>query len=108
MCFENRLPKRATCLKTKFDGVDSVRPASFSGVIRILSDLEAYFSMPEDILIPSLMAGESENGLNNLDSIAWESASILCRFCWHPWWKHGHGPFSSLVDKPVAHLFDAL
>lgn len=41
------------------------------------------------------------------DQIAWDFASLLCRHCWQPWWKHGHGPFGPLVDEPAVHRFDA-
>ncbi len=43
-----------------------------------------------------------------VDELVWDLASLLCRECWQPWWKHGHGPFASLVDESVDHLFDAL
>ena len=44
----------------------------------------------------------------SMDALAWDLAALLCRQCWQPWWKHGHGPFASIIDEPVDHLFDAL
>lgn len=43
-----------------------------------------------------------------MDELAWQFASLLCRQCWQAWWKHGHGPFTSLIVEPIDHLFDAL
>jgi hypothetical protein len=65
--------------------------------------------MPEDILIPILHDGDSaQSGLDEFDNLAWQLATVLCRHCWRPWWMHGHGPFKTLIDRPTAHLFDAL
>jgi hypothetical protein len=54
-----------------------------------------------------LLSGTS-NTTAFADKVAWDLASLLCRRCWQPWWKHGHGPFGSLIDEPAIHLFDAL
>ena len=64
--------------------------------------------MSEDILMATLSENVVDSGLDSFDSVAWQLATVLCRSCWHPWWMHGHGPFTVLVDQPTAHLFDAL
>jgi hypothetical protein len=74
----------------------------------IPSRLGASDYMPDDILIPTATEFVPHEGLDSFDSVAWRLASVLCRRCWHPWWRHGHGPFRALVDCPAGHLFDAL
>jgi hypothetical protein len=64
--------------------------------------------MPEDILIPTRREHPVDTGLDNFDNLAWQLAIVLCRRCWHPWWRHGHGPFKTLIEAPSPHLFDAL
>jgi hypothetical protein len=64
--------------------------------------------MSEDILMATLSENVVDSGLDSFDSVAWQLATVLCRSCWHPWWMHGHGPFTVLVDNPTTHLFDAL
>ncbi len=64
--------------------------------------------MSEDILISSAREQFADGNLDSYDSVAWLLAMVMCRHCWHPWWRHGHGPFRALVDAPTTHLFDAL